>query len=117
MRNQSKILFTGGSGKLGTEMKKLLPKALYPDSKVFDVTKYGQMENYVKKHKPKIIIHAAAYTLPQKAETEPIKPLEANHRASSSSNLAEFVELNVVYLISVEDFTDTEGDFYVDVDE
>jgi hypothetical protein len=43
--------------------------------------------------------------------------LKADHGASSSNNLAEFVELNVVYLISVEDFTDAEGGFYVDVDE
>ena len=47
-----------------------------------------------------------------------MKPLKANHRASSSNNLAEFVELNVALLIlSEEDFTDLEGGFFVDVDE
>ena len=45
------------------------------------------------------------------------KTLRANHRASSSNNLAEFVELNVVYLISEEDFIDLEGGFLVEVDE
>jgi len=78
MKNESKILFTGGSGRLGTEMKKLIPKAMFPSSANFDVTNYAQMEGLIKKHKPKIIIHAAAYTLPQQAEKEPIKPLEAN---------------------------------------
>ena len=31
--------------------------------------------------------------------------------------MQEFVELNVVLFLSVEEFTETEGGFYVDVDE
>lgn len=76
--NQKVILFTGGSGRLGTEVKKLMPKALFPSSRVFDVSKYRQMERFIAKHHPQLIIHAAAYTLPQIAEKEPLNPLEIN---------------------------------------
>jgi dTDP-4-dehydrorhamnose reductase len=75
---ESKILFTGGSGLLGGEMKKLIPKALFPTSKVLDVTNYRQMEKYFAKHKPQIVIHAAAFTSPPKIEKQPEKALHVN---------------------------------------
>jgi len=78
MIKESKILFTGGSGLLGGEVKKLIPKALFPSSKVFNLTKYSQMEKYVAKRKPKLIIHAAAFTSPPLIEKDPEKALDVN---------------------------------------
>ena len=53
----NKILITGGSGKLGTELKKHWPGAYYPTHKELDIT-----EPVRRKKKYELVIHAAAYT-------------------------------------------------------
>lgn len=75
---QTDILFTGGSGLLGGEVKKLIPKALFPTSKEFNLTNFSQMERYVVGHKPKVVIHAAAFTSPPLIEVNPQKALQVN---------------------------------------
>ena len=37
------ILYTGGSGLLGSEIKQRLPQALFPTSSEFDITNSAQM--------------------------------------------------------------------------
>lgn len=62
-----KIIFTGGSGRFGKVFKKFYlnkKNISYPSSKVFDVTNFNKMEKYIKKIKPKIIIHTAAISRP-----------------------------------------------------
>ena len=60
----NKVLITGGSGFLG---KQLVPickenyKVLAPRSKTFDLYNYDKTLSYLKKHKPEVIIHGAAY--------------------------------------------------------
>src|SRR4030042_1957264 len=78
MISQREIIFTGGSGLLGSEIKKLIPDANYPSLQDFYVIDYGQMDDYVKKGKYKIIIHPAAFTSPPKIDQEPLKAIETN---------------------------------------
>lgn len=78
MIKEKEILFTGGSGLLGTEFKKLMPQADYPSSEVFDVTNYDQMEKYLKDKNIQLIFHAAAFTSPPKVEETPLPGLEVN---------------------------------------
>ncbi len=59
-------------------MQKLIPKALFPDSKIFNLTQYKQMERYVAKYKPELIIHAAAFTSPPIIEKNAEKALDVN---------------------------------------
>lgn len=60
----NKVLITGGSGFLG---KQLVPickknyKVLAPRSKTFDLYNYDKTLSYLKRHKPEVIIHGAAY--------------------------------------------------------
>lgn len=72
------VIFTGGSGLLGTEFKKLHPNFLYPSSNEFNVTNYIQMEDYVKKHGCDILIHSAAISKPPLVEKDPLKAIEVN---------------------------------------
>ena len=78
MTDLSKVIFTGGSGLLGSEFKKVLPNIDYPSSKEFDVTNYGQMQGYVASNGCELIVHAAAFTSPPLIDKDPLKALEIN---------------------------------------
>ena len=75
---EKKILITGGSGLLGSELKKLIPQELFPTSKEFNITNYYQMDRYIKEKNPCQILHCAALTSPPRVEEDPIKAIEVN---------------------------------------
>lgn len=65
------ILFTGGSGKLGKDLIPLLRGVIInPKRDSLDLLNKNEIELYIKKYKPKIIIHAAAFTNVVKAESQ-----------------------------------------------
>src|SRR3989338_1431281 len=76
--NQDKILVTCGSGLLGKSIRKLLPNALYPESKYFDVTDFNQMREYLKNKKLQCVLHLAAFTSPPKVDANPARALKTN---------------------------------------
>jgi len=61
-----KILVTGGTGRFGKLIKKLkLNYNLYfPEKSQFNILKKKQMENFIKKTKPNILIHLAGLSRP-----------------------------------------------------
>lgn len=75
---QQQILFTGGSGLLGSEFKKILPNIHYPSSKEFNLLNLAQMDRFLKNNSIKICIHTAAFTSPPKIEKDPIKAIDVN---------------------------------------
>lgn len=75
---QEKVIFTGGSGLLGSEIKKLLPLVRYPSSSHFDVTNPDQMEQYVKMGEYSLLVHAAAITSPPRCQADPEKAIHVN---------------------------------------
>ena len=78
MIDRSRILFTGGSGLLGSEFRKILPDIHYPSRKEFDVTNCGQMQCYLEMHPCDVIIHAAAFISPPAIDKDPSKAIEVN---------------------------------------
>ena len=56
-----KILVTGGSGLVGTELKRYLPDAIYPTSRELNLLDYVSVKNYISKTKPDYLIHLAAH--------------------------------------------------------
>lgn len=60
-------MLTGGSGRLGTELKQLLPALSAPSSTELNVL---EPDAYLDSVNPRLVIHAAAYTDVAKAETE-----------------------------------------------
>lgn len=56
------ILITGGSGKLGRELRDVYPNALTPSHQEMDLTDSEAIHNYFSHHKPDIVIHAGALT-------------------------------------------------------
>jgi dTDP-4-dehydrorhamnose reductase len=76
--SRARAIFTGGSGLLGSEIRKLLPDMDYPTSKEFDVTDYLEMETYIQSRDVNRIIHAAAFTSPPAINEDPLKALNVN---------------------------------------
>ena len=97
-----KIIFTGGSGKFGTVFKKInLDKTniYYPSSTTFDVTNFKKMEKFVKKIKPKFIIHAAAISRPMEVHEKKIeKSISTNIIGTSNIvNLCLKYKIKLIY--------------------
>ena len=72
------ILFTGGSGLLGGEVRQRLPQALFPTSAEFDVTNLAQMCSYLDRNPVGVILHAAAFTSPPRCDQDPGRALAVN---------------------------------------
>ncbi|MSU55027.1 MAG: GDP-L-fucose synthase [Candidatus Taylorbacteria bacterium] len=61
MKNPEKILVTGGSGLIGSALKRLkVPNAIFLSRKDGDLTDFNQTLKIFKKHKPTHVIHLAA---------------------------------------------------------
>lgn len=60
MKHYPKILVTGGSGMLGNHLKQDISSALFPSRKELNLYDNNCIDNYLKKHNPDIIVHAAA---------------------------------------------------------
>ena len=65
-----RILITGGNGRLGTELRALLPDMIAPSSRELDVTDPVQVRRILQAERPDLVVHAAAYTNVGKAEQE-----------------------------------------------
>jgi len=106
------ILFTGGSGLLGSEFKKLMPNIDYPSSKEFDVTNYLQMREYIKPDGCKLIIHAAAFTSPPLVEKNPYRALEVNIIGTSNIvKLCAELDARLIYISTDYVFNGDKGNY------
>ncbi len=57
-----KVLVTGGTGNLGRQLQAIFPLARSPTHRELDLTSFGDVNEYVHKLKPSLIIHTAALT-------------------------------------------------------
>lgn len=64
------LLVTGANGQLGTELKALLPDALFADLPILDITDEKAVRTFVEEHGVDMIINCAAYTAVDKAEDD-----------------------------------------------
>lgn len=58
----SRILLTGGSGRLGAEVRRIWPRVVAPPHADMDVTDASQVAAALDRHRPEVLLHAAAYT-------------------------------------------------------
>ncbi|QLG11511.1 NAD(P)-dependent oxidoreductase [Deinococcus sp. D7000] len=103
-----RILLTGGGGRLGTELRSLLPSIVSPSSQDLDVTNPDQVQDVVRREAPQVIVHAAAYTNVSGAEQEHGKcwavNVEGTRHIAKASNLvgAKLVHISTDYVFSGE---------------
>ena len=97
-----KIIFTGGSGNFGKVFKKFnsnKKNIYYPSSSIFDVTNFKKMERYIRKIKPKFIIHTAAISRPMQIHESKIeKSISTNIIGTSNIvNLCKKYKIKLIY--------------------
>lgn len=109
---EEKILFTGGSGLLGTEVKKVLPHAHFPEHDEFDITNYSQIYNYLEDKKINLLIHAAAFTSPPLIDKDPIRAIDSNIIGTSNIvKLCSQEKIKLIYLSTDYVFKGDEGNY------
>lgn len=68
--SRARILLTGGSGVLGTQLRSLLPHIVAPTHAELDLLDPGQVSERIAAHRPDVVVHAAAFTDVAAAEHE-----------------------------------------------
>ena len=78
-----KIIITGGSGRFGSILQKKYRsnKLLYPSKKQLNILSVRSIEEYIKKNKPKILIHLAGLS----------RPMNAHEK-----NISKSIDLNII---------------------
>ena len=82
-----KSLITGGSGILGTELKKFFPDSLFPSHSELDITNHEMVFDYFSKNEFDSIIHTAAMTSIRQCESE--KKLSWDTNVIGTKNLVD----------------------------
>ena len=64
--NKNKIIITGGNGRFASTLKqsKLKLNFIFPSKKQLNILKISSIKNFIKKHKPKYLLHCAALSRP-----------------------------------------------------
>lgn len=102
------MLLTGGSGRLGTELRSLLPDLLAPSSRELDVTSEESVSAFVRRARPSVLVHAAAYTNVGAAEHEReacwrVNVLGTRHVARAADEIgAKLVHISTDYVFDGE---------------
>jgi len=79
--NKKKIIITGGDGRFAKVLKNAHLKLnfLFPTKNQLDITKISSIQKYIKKHRPKYLIHCAALSRPMNIHDKDIsKSIDVN---------------------------------------
>ena len=95
-----KIVVTGGSGRFGLVLKKHPTKheVFFPDKKQLNMLNYQNIDRYLKKKKPNILIHLAGLSRPMNIHDKDIsKSIDLN--IIGTSNITKACAVNNIKLI------------------
>ncbi|PRD52098.1 dTDP-4-dehydrorhamnose reductase [Sphingobacterium gobiense] len=99
-----RILITGSNGQVGSELKELLGKeegfeTFFLDRKQLPLEQTLIIQDILGMYEPDIIIHAAAYTAVDKAESEPELADTVNHLATEE--IAQYCRMHGAKLLAI----------------
>lgn len=109
------ILLTGGRGRLGSELRALLPDLVAPASAELDVTDAAETLKFMQQMQPSLIVHAAAYTNVSGAEKERAQcwavNVEGTRHVAQAANAvgAKLLHISTDYVFSGEEGNYREG--------
>tara|TARA_B100000780_G_scaffold278780_1_gene253635 strand:+ start:2286 stop:2993 length:708 start_codon:yes stop_codon:yes gene_type:complete len=110
-----KIIFTGGAGRFGTVFKEktLLKKVLYPNKKELNIQKLNSIQNYFKKNKPKIVIHAAGLSRPMAIHDKEVAQSIDKNIIGTSNLVKACIDHNIkiIYLSTGYVYPGTKGNY------
>ncbi|MDP6440570.1 MAG: sugar nucleotide-binding protein, partial [Pelagibacteraceae bacterium] len=78
---KNRIVVTGGTGRFGSELKKIKNKykLLFPTKQKLNILKLKTIDNYLKKRRPKYLLHLAGLSRPMKIHEKDIdKSIDLN---------------------------------------
>jgi dTDP-4-dehydrorhamnose reductase len=114
------ILLFGGSGKVGSELKKLIPGIgilIAPQHSEADFLEPDTIRSTILKQKPRIIINAAAYTDVDNAEKEPEIACQINtESAAQIAEAAKSIDALLIHYSSNYVFDGEKTEPYVETD-
>src|SRR5690606_18865076 len=104
MERKLRVLITGGSGQLGSELKAItagsgIAEYLFPDREELDLSDLSAMAPTLQRLRPDVIVHAAAYTAGDRAEEDPMRADRLNHLATKE--IAQYCGIAQVKLLFV----------------
>ena len=114
MLKKSKIVVTGGSGRFGVILKKKTQKNfLFPGKKEFNILNLNKMLVYLKKHKPKYLIHLAGLSRPMIAHNKNIsQSITLNIIGTSNVVIAcEKLNIKLIYFSTSYVYPGTSGNY------
>lgn len=101
--NRMKIVVTGANGQLGSELREVLMNSRYDlfflDRKQLPLDQTLIIQDILSVYQPDLIIHCAAYTAVDKAESEVELAFKVNHVASEE--IAQYCRINGTKLIAI----------------
>ena len=110
-----KIIFTGGSGRFGEVFKKKtnFKDILFPTKKELDILNLKQIQQYLSKNKPEILIHAAGLSRPMDIHEKQIN-LSIDNNIIGTCNLVKVckkLKIKLVYLSTSYVYPGSKGNY------
>ena len=100
-----KVVFTGGNGRFAGAIKKIKSpyKIFYPNKKELNILSEKTIENYLRKIRPKILVHMAGLSRPMKQHEEKIhRSIELNIVGTANIvKVCSRMNIKVIYFIVI----------------
>ncbi len=99
MEQDYRILLTGGGGRLGSALRALLPGLITPDLPEFDITRPADITDALARHRPHLLVHAAAFTDVASAEQQRGRCWQVN--VEGTANIVRAVTAHGIPLVHI----------------
>jgi dTDP-4-dehydrorhamnose reductase len=114
-----KVLITGANGQLGTDLQLVLREGheLFPFDLDLDITDASAVDEKLGQLRPDVVVHAAAYTDVDGAESHPELAFQVNALGTQNVALAcQKIDAAMVYVSTDYVFDGTKGEPYLEFD-
>ena len=115
---KNKIVITGGSGRFGSELKKIKNryKLIFPNKRELNILVLKSVENYLKKSKPKYLVHLAGLSRPMEMHDKFInKSIDLNIIGTANiTKICSNLGIKLIYFSTSAVYPGTQGNYKED---